>query len=117
MTVNRLQNFYYMSGNLQRDRRFYENILGFKVKFADGDHWVQFDVNGQNFALASDREAAPGAAGGVVVLDVDSIDGIVAKLAVEGVEIVAHRNMGSHGRTCAFKDPAGNIIQLFQKPA
>jgi predicted enzyme related to lactoylglutathione lyase len=32
-------------------------------------------------------------------------------------EIVQRRDMGSHGRVIAFRDPEGNILQLFAKAA
>lgn len=117
MTVKRLQNIYLTASDMKRQRRFYEEVLGLKVKFADEDNWVQFDVGGQNLALASAREAAPGAAGAVVVLEVDSIEAVVEKLSEEGLEVLSIRDMGSHGRTCAFRDPSGNVVQLFQRQA
>jgi hypothetical protein len=32
-----------------------------------------------------------------------------------GCEIVQSRDMGSHGRVIAFRDPEGNLVQLFAK--
>jgi predicted enzyme related to lactoylglutathione lyase len=119
MTVKRLQNVYYTSANVGRDREFYEQVLGLKVKFADAEKWVQFDAGGQNFALSSVGEAAPGSSGAVAVFEVESIDSLVAALKARSIEVLVDRDMGSHGRTLAFRDPAGNVLQAFErkKPA
>lgn len=114
--ITRLQNVYYVAGDVAKARHFYERVLGLETKFADGERWVQFKVGGSNFALGSPAEAPPGAAGGVAVLEVENLDELRARLVAERIEIVAERDMGGHGRTFAVKDPSGNFVQFFERP-
>lgn len=115
MMITRLQNCYYVAGDMARARAFYEQTLGLTVRFADQDRWVQFSVGGTNFALASPDEAAAGSSGGVVVFEVDDLDTLRQRLEAEGTTILGERDMGSHGKTMTIADTAGNVLQFFQK--
>jgi predicted enzyme related to lactoylglutathione lyase len=114
--IKRLQNIFYVSGDIAKARQFYEGVLGLEPRFADGERWVQFSVAGANFALGAPAEAPPGAQGGVAVFEVDSLAQLRAKLEAHGVDIVAERDMGAHGRTFAVRDPSGNFVQFFERP-
>lgn len=115
MTANRLQNVYVGTRDMEASRRFYEEVLGLKPKFADGERWVQYDAGGINFAVGSPAEYPEGAAGAVAVFEVPDLDDRRIQLADAGIRIVASRDMGDHGRTVTVIDPAGNYLQLFQR--
>lgn len=113
--ITKLQNVFYVAGDVAKARHFYETVLGLEPKFTDGERWVQFKIGGSNFALASPDEAPPGAEGGIVVFEVDNLDELRGRLAADRVAILAERDMGAHGRTFAIKDPNGNLVQFFER--
>lgn len=113
--IKKLQNIFYVTGDVGKARQFYEGILGLEPRFADDERWVQFSVVGANFALGAPAEAPPGAKGGVVVFEVDSLAEFRSKLEASGVDILAERDMGTHGRAFAVRDPGGNFVQFFER--
>jgi predicted enzyme related to lactoylglutathione lyase len=114
MTIKRIQNVYLVAADMAATAAFYRD-LGLDLKFQDGARWTQFVVGGSNFSLASPDEAATGTAGGVVVFEVDDIDATADQITAGGGVILGRRDMGAHGRTLSFRDPAGNVLQLFQR--
>lgn len=115
MPVTRIQNAYYVTSEMEQAVAFYRDALGLSLKFQDGARWAQFDAGGSNFSLSSTDEAAAGAAGAVVVLEVTGMAALAETIEAKGGVIVGERDMGSHGRTLTFRDPAGNIVQLFER--
>ncbi|MFE0756769.1 VOC family protein [Inquilinus sp. NPDC058860] len=115
MTIKRLQTAYHVVADMPGARRFYEEVLGLRLKFADGERWAQYDAGGANFAIGSPAEGPPGAAGAVIVFEVDSVDDFRARAAAAGIEIQGERDMGGHGRVLTLADPEGHPIQLFER--
>ncbi|PZU83908.1 MAG: hypothetical protein DI528_15715 [Shinella sp.] len=111
----RLQNIFYTVPDVEQVAAFYRDAFGMAVKFQDGERWVQFNLDGRNFAIGAPSEAPEGAVGATAVLEVEDIDGLRETIVSHGGRILSERDMGSHGRTLAFADPAGNILQLFQR--
>lgn len=115
MAVKKLQNAYYVTGDMERAVRFYRDALGLTMKFQDGAKWAQFDAGGVNFSVSSPEEAAENAQGAVVIFEVDDIEATRAKVEREGATVLGARDMGGHGRSLTFRDPDGNVVQLFQR--
>ncbi len=115
MAVKKLQNAYYVTRDMERAVSFYRDALGLAVKFQDGTRWAQFDAGGVNFSLSSPAEAAAGAQGAVVIFEVDDIDVARSRLETAGASVLDTRDMGAHGRSLTFRDPDGNLVQLFQR--
>jgi predicted enzyme related to lactoylglutathione lyase len=113
--IKRIQNVYYVTDDMNETVTFYRDVLGLGVKFKDGERWTQLDAGGSNFALSSLEEAAKGAKGAVVVFEVDGLEEMATQIAAAGGEVLGTRDMGSHGRTLTFRDPVGNIAQLYER--
>lgn len=117
MPISRIQNAYYVAQSMDDAVAFYRDALGLKLKFQDGERWAQFDAGGSNFSLSSLGEAPESAAGATVVFEVTDMDAMAASIAAAGGTVLGRRDMGSHGRTLTFRDPAGNLVQLFERAA
>jgi predicted enzyme related to lactoylglutathione lyase len=113
--LKRVQSVYYTVKDMGRAVSFYEGVFGLKLKFRDGDNWAQFDGGNVNFALSSPAESASAEGGAVAALEVDDLAQYEAAIRAAGCEILQKRDMGSHGSVLAFRDPEGNIVQVFAK--
>lgn len=117
MSIQRIQNVYVVVRDMSAMLSFYRDVLGTPPKFKDEERWTQFGVGGSNFALASQEEAAPGAAGAVVVFEATSLEGVRATVEQAGGRWTEDRDMGSHGQVLTFLDPEGRAFQVFSKTA
>lgn len=115
MTTKKLQNAYYVTRDMARSIGFYRDALGLDLIFQDGEKWTQFKAGGINFAMASDEEAPEGAVGATVVFEVEDIAAMMSSIADAGGEILGERDMADHGKTLTFRDPDGNLVQLYQR--
>lgn len=115
MAVKKLQNAYYVTGDMDRAVAFYRDALGLSLTFQDGGKWAQLKAGDVNFSLSSPEEGAPGAVGAVVIFEVDDIVASRDQIAAGGAEIVDERDMGDHGKALTFRDPDGNLVQLFER--
>jgi len=116
MVSAKIQNVYQVTQNFDRALGFYQDVLGLKLKFRDGEKWGQLDANGSKFALSSPEEAGPAAKSNtVVVFEVDDLDAARQALEAAKAPILGIRDMGSHGSVLTSSDPDGNIIQIFAR--
>jgi predicted enzyme related to lactoylglutathione lyase len=115
MTVEKLQNAYYVTADMDRAVAFYRDTLGLDLAFHDGARWTQFKAGGVNFALSSAEEAPDGAVGATVVFEVPDIAAAAAAIGESDGEVLGERDMGDHGKTLTFRDPDGNLVQLYQR--
>jgi predicted enzyme related to lactoylglutathione lyase len=114
MAVSKLQNAYYITRDMDRAVAFYRDALGLKLGFQDGEKWAQLKAGDSNVALSSAEEGAPGAVGATLVLETDDIAAAKAQLEAHGATIIEQRKMGS-GDALTFRDPDGNLVQLYQR--
>ncbi len=115
MTITRLQNIHFVAHDVTLIADFWQQALGFSVRFRDEDRWVQMKTGDVPFAIASVGEGHPGQAGAVPVFEVDSLDGHAAAIIKHGGRILSDRDMGDHGHVVTFCDPGGNVSQLLQR--
>lgn len=107
-----------VSENVERQRRFYRDVLGFK-ELGAADSWVSFDMGWPNFFEIKGRSDDPqyDQPRYQVAFAVDDIvtsrSGLIAG-GVESVsEIVGKPEVG--GYWCYFKDPDGNVFAISQR--
>jgi predicted enzyme related to lactoylglutathione lyase len=101
--------------DIEQARAFYTEKLGFVVQ-AQQPSFVQFKQNagmGAIFALQEQANVSPHQ-GVELWWMVDNADATYATLVSNGVEIVSQPTDEPFGRAFTIKDPAGNIINMFQ---
>jgi hypothetical protein len=86
------------------------------LQFRDGDRWIQFKTGDVSIAVAGRGESMGAPLDvPVPVFEVDDLDAAVSELRGKGHETGEIRDMGTHGRTAAIRDPSGAFLVLFQK--
>ncbi len=101
--------------DIEQARAFYTEKLGFVVE-AQQPTFVQFKQNagmGAIFALQEQANFSPHQ-GVELWWMVDNADATYATLVSNGGEIVSQPSDEPFGRAFTIKDPAGNIINMFQ---
>ena len=100
--------------------RFYVDLLGFVVEWEPDADNVYLSSGVDNLALhRSTTAAARGALDhlGLIVRSADDVDRWAAFLASRGVAIeAAPRTHRDGARSCYFKDPDGNTVQIIHHP-
>ena len=115
MAVKKLQNAYYTTNDMDREVAIYRDTLELSLTFQDGVKWAQMKAGDVNFSLSSPEEGAAGATGAVIIFEVDDIANSRDQITAGGAEIVDERDRGAHGEVLTFRDPDGNLVQLFQR--
>jgi catechol 2,3-dioxygenase-like lactoylglutathione lyase family enzyme len=109
--IQRIGNVFYRAPDMDAAVHFYADVLGFALKFRDGDHWAAFDVGGMTLAVEG---GAPGGSGGATVsLRVEGLAEVVSGLRAKGAD-VGDVESGPHERRATLRDPAGNTLILYE---
>jgi predicted enzyme related to lactoylglutathione lyase len=114
--MNKVRSSYVVTHDVQKLIPFYEALLETKLQFQDGKKWAQFPTDTGRFAISSPDEAAAPGLSSVIVIEVEDMAYAEANVLKHGGQILSRRDMGSHGITVTFSDPADNVSQLFFKP-
>ncbi|BEP13668.1 VOC family protein [Acidothermaceae bacterium B102] len=118
-------------------RAFYRDILGFEVRMDvgyNGLHWITVGPPGQpdtsivlfppsaTPGLTDDERRtiaemmAKGSYGSLLLASAD-VDATFDKVQAAGAEVVQEPTDQPYGvRDCAFRDPAGNLLRIQQRP-
>jgi predicted enzyme related to lactoylglutathione lyase len=112
-----IQSVYLVAKDMGRLEEFYVSALGMPVQFRDENKWTQFRLQRSAFALSSADEAAQGAVGAVPVFQVagEAQDEVRQKIVSAGGQLLAQRDMGTHGVVTTYEDPEhlSGIQQIF----
>lgn len=105
------------ASDVQRSAEFYEKVFGWRLK-KRGDGAIAFDdgvgeVSG-TWVTGRPPAATPGL---LVYIMVDSVAETIDLLIAHGGEIVQPIGADAPEITARFRDPAGNILGLYQQPA
>lgn len=110
--------FCYPVTDMARARKFYEDTLELKAAMNFQEMWVEYELEGQAFAITSmDIGRKPGAKGGVVAFEVDDYEGTIAGLKEKKAPFVmdTYETPVCHFATIA--DPDGNEIMIHRRKA
>jgi predicted enzyme related to lactoylglutathione lyase len=100
-----------------RSAAFYERVFGWNIRNRESDHPSFDDASGVSGAWVTGRAIArePGL---LPYIWVDDIDATLALVAAHGGEVVEARHHDASDSTswiATFRDPAGNLIGLYQE--
>ena len=103
--------------DIERSAGFYERVFGWRIR-KRGDGAAAFDdATGQvsgTWVLGRAPASEPGL---LVYVMVDSVAATLELLVANGGEIVQPIGADAPEITARFRDPAGNVIGLYQEPA
>lgn len=110
-----------VTDDLQGQRRFYRDVLGFREE-DQGEDWVQFDLGqGRTLELlARDVSRLQYSGHGYAVgFEVDDMEAAVRELEARGIERVSDVEGGPESTQywCYFRDGEGNLFEIAQKIA
>lgn len=115
--LDRVDNAHYWTKDMDAAVSFYRDVLGLGMRMRAGEDWAEFDVGGTTVALHGTREGhAPPQAGATVVFEVEDLEQAIVSLRARGVGFEGEVNeVPGHGRFVSFRDPDGNLLQIFQR--
>jgi len=98
---------------------FYEKVFGWNIRSRDSDH-PRFDDAAGHVSRAWFTGRVPSREAGLIVsVWVGDIDATLARVTANGGEAFETPQPDAAGSTCLianFRDPAGNLIGLYQEP-
>ena len=105
------------AADIARSAEFYQRSFGWSIR-KRGDGATAFDdgvgqVSGA-WVLGRPPAARPGL---MVYIMVDSVEETIQKVIVAGGEIVQPIGADAPEITARFRDPAGNVLGLYQEPS
>jgi catechol 2,3-dioxygenase-like lactoylglutathione lyase family enzyme len=107
-----------VANDLEAQRRFYRDVLGFK-ELSAGDGWVQFDLGFPNVLELLQRSDDPQyeRARYQVGFTVDDIHAARDELVALGAQPITEIEGGTEAQAywCYFRDPEGNVFELSQR--
>ncbi|HEY1375278.1 MAG TPA: VOC family protein [Gemmataceae bacterium] len=104
------------AADIRRSAEFYENALGWKTRRRDNGSIAFDDGAGQvsgTWVVGRPPMAAPGL---LVYVMVDSVAATIDKVLAHGGEVVQPIGADAPEVTARFRDPAGNVLGLYQQP-
>jgi len=115
LSIHSIAFYGYPVENMAEARKFYEGVLGLKVKMDYEGKWVEYEVGGGTLAITTmATERVPGAAGGFIALNVHDLDAWMAELKRRGVTLIVEPFETPFSRLAVIADPDGNEISLRQ---
>jgi catechol 2,3-dioxygenase-like lactoylglutathione lyase family enzyme len=99
--------------DLEESIRFYTEVLGFPLKFRDGDHFAALDGGSVTLALATALDhPIPGQV--VVGIKTDDVDGSARAIDESGGGIVKGPYDDAHERRAVVYDNKGNGLVFYK---
>ncbi len=106
------------AADVQKSAAFYENVFGWNIRHRDSARPSFDDATGNvSGAWVTGREISRGR-GLLPYIWVDNIDAVLAQVASNKGEVIEASqpdSPGSSSRIATFRDPAGNLIGIYQE--
>lgn len=103
--------------DIARSAEFYRAVFGWRIRQRGDGHTAFDDTTGEvsgTWVLGRPPASQPGL---LVYVMVDSVAATVDSVVAHGGEIVQPIGADAPEITARFRDPAGNVIGLYQQPA
>lgn len=102
--------------DVARSAEFYAGVFGWTIR-RRGDGSTAFDdATGQVSGAWVQGRPASGAPGLLLYVMVDSVAGAIKAVEAHGGTVVQPMGVDAPEITARFRDPAGNVIGLYQEP-
>ena len=102
--------------DVRHSAEFYEKVFGWRIR-QRGDGSIAFDDTTGEVSGTWVRGRPPATAPGLLIyIMVDSVAATVEAVIAQGGEIVQPIGADAPEITARFRDPAGNVIGLYQEP-
>jgi uncharacterized protein len=101
--------------DVHRSAEFYENVFGWRTR-QRGDGSIAFDDAVGEVSGTWVTGRPPATPGLLIYIMVDSVAATIDTLAAHGGELVQPIGADAPEITARFRDPAGNVIGLYQQP-
>src|SRR5947209_13250741 len=103
--------------DVRRSAEFYEQVFGWKIRQRGDGAIAVDDTTGQvsgTWTLGRPPAASPGL---LLYIMVDSVAATIDAVLAHGGELVQPIGVDAPEITARFRDPAGNVIGLYQDPS
>jgi predicted enzyme related to lactoylglutathione lyase len=103
--------------DIQRSAAFYSSVFGWRIRTRGDGHTAFDDAAGEvsgTWVLGRPPATVPGL---LVYVMVDSVASTLDAVIANGGEIVQPIGADAPEITARFRDPAGNVMGLYQQPA
>jgi uncharacterized protein len=103
--------------DVQRSADFYEEVFGWRIRQRGDGHTAFDDTTGKvsgTWVLGRPPAVEPGL---LLYIMVDSVAATADAVVANGGEIVQPIGVDAPEITARFRDPAGNVIGLYQEPS
>ena len=105
------------AADVETSKDFYTKVFGWKTR-TRGNGSIAFDdgVGEVSGTWVTGRQASTAAPGLLIYIMVDDAAATIKTIEANGGEIVQPIGMDAPEITARFRDPAGNILGLYQQP-
>jgi predicted enzyme related to lactoylglutathione lyase len=115
--LKRLASVSYETRDLDEAIAWYRRVLGLKLRFRKGD-WAEFETEGAALALHRWSGGSPpgGPSNATAIFEVEDVRATRAILGERGAICIGDVvSLGEGGEIASFRDPDGNVIDLWQR--
>lgn len=102
--------------DIQRSAAFYEKVFGWRIR-RRGDGSIAFDDGVGEVSGTWVTGRPPATPGLLIYIMVDNVAATIDSLVAQGGELVQPIGADAPEITARFRDPAGNVVGLYQQPS